>query len=135
MQERWFERVVRWARPLNAAEVDEPRVRHAGVHRRERPQFVPDRLDVGVVPLVAQAAGEFDENVGVVACAGRCIDGLAAALHAPFAVGDGSLRLAPGGRCRQDDVGEFGRLGEEYVLHDHVLEAFEDLDCVGGVGL
>ena len=46
------------ARPLDSAELLEPAVAHAAVHRAERPQLVPDLLERGMAPVVTEAPGQ-----------------------------------------------------------------------------
>ena len=82
------------ARPLDAAELLEPRVAHPRVHRRERAQLVPDVLGRGRAEVVAEAATELVDDLDVVAGLGRRVVRLAHALHAALARGDGPLDLA-----------------------------------------
>ena len=75
------------------------------------------------------------DDVGVRAGLARRVDGLADALHPPLGVGDRALVLAPVGGRGQHDVGHVGRRGAEDVLHDQVVEAFQQVPGVRGVGL
>ena len=99
------------ARPLDAAELLEPRVAHAGVHRRERTQLVPDVLRAsGCRGRRPSRRAELVDDLDVVARLARRVERLAHALHAPLARGDRAFRLGPAGAAGEDDVGELGRL-------------------------
>src|SRR5690606_41129387 len=63
------------------------------------------------------------------------VERLADALDAPLGAGDRALRLAPGGRRREDDVGELSRLRQENVLHDQEVQALQELQGVSHIGL
>ena len=135
MQERRLELVLGVARPLDAAELLQALVAHAGVVRRQRAQLVPDLLGGLVVPFVAEPRGEVDQDPRVVARLAGRVERLAAALHAPLAVRDRALRLGPAGRRGQDDVRHLRGRGEEDVLDDEVLEAADQLLDVMRVGV
>ena len=62
------------------------------------------------------------------------LDRLASELHHAIGVGDGADLLRPRGG-RQHDVGEIGRLGEEDVLHDDVIERGHRFARVIDVGI
>ncbi len=115
------------ARPRDAAQLLEPGVAHARVHRRERAQLVPDVLGARVVPVVPEPLGEAADDLDVVAGVPGRVERLAHALHPPLAVRDGALGLAPARGRRQDDVGHLGGAGQEDVLDDQVVEALEQL--------
>ena len=97
-----------------------------GVDRRQRPDLVPDPLGVGLAPVVAQPAGELEDDRQVVAGArraGRPPCGRAG--RAARELVTVPSRLGPGGARRQDDVGELGGPGQEQVLDDQEVEALE----------
>jgi hypothetical protein len=77
---------------------------------------------------------EGTQDLHVVACARRWLDGLPHALHAALAVGDRAVGLAPGGGGGQHDVGKLRGLGEEDVLHHEVVERAQHLLGVVLVG-
>ena len=137
VETRRAEALLVGARPLDAAELLELRVRHARVHRRQRAHLVPDVLAGRVVPIEAKALGQLREDPLVVHRLARRVERLAHALDAALGVRDGAVGLAPRGRARQDHVGELGRLRREDVLHDEEVEAAEQAaDAVRvGVGL
>ena len=113
------------ARPLDAAELLEPRVAHPCMHRRERAQLVPDVLGARRAELVAEAPSELVDDLDVVAGSPGGVVRLAHALHAALARGDGALDLAQRRRRREDDVGELRGAREEEVLDDEVVEPLE----------
>ena len=116
------------ARPLDAAELLEPAIAHAGVDGRQAADLVPDGLGFGLAPAGAHPVGELEDDRQVVARAGRRLDGLAHALDATLGVGDGALALGPRRGGRQDHVGELGGLRQEQVLDDEELETGQQLD-------
>ena len=122
------------AGPLQA-DLVQPPVAHARVHRRERPQLVPHLLGGRVAPVVAQPRGQLADDLDVVARLSRRVERAAHALDAPLAVRDGPFGLAPARRGGQHDVGELGGAGEEDVLHDEVVEPLEQVQRVHRVGL
>ena len=123
------------ARPLDATELLEARVRHARVHRRQRAQLVPDVLAGRVVPIEAKALGQLREDPLIVHGLARRVERLAHALDAALGVRDGAVGLAPRGRARQDHVGELGGLRREDVLHDEKVEAAEQAADAGRIGI
>ena len=123
------------ARPLDAAELLEPRVAHPGVDRRQATDLVPDGFGVGLAPAAAHPVGQVEDDRQVVAGALGRFDRLANALDAPLRVGDGPLRLGPGRGRRQDHVGQLGGLRQEQVLDDEEVEALEQVDRPLLVGL
>jgi hypothetical protein len=134
-----LEAVLVEARPLDPAQLVEAGVAHPGVHRREPADLVPHVLGglirLAVVPGVAELAGEVEDDLDVVAGLARRVERLAAQLHPAFGVGHRAVGLAPRRRAGQHDVGELGGLGEEEVLDDEVVEAFEGGQGVVAIGL
>ena len=109
-------------------ELLQPLVAHPGMHRREAPDLVPDRLGVGLAPRRAHPVREVEDDREVVAGARRAGSRRADALDAALGVGDGPLALGPGRGGRQDDVRELGGLGQEQVLHHEEVETLEEAD-------
>ena len=79
---------------------------------------------------MAEAAADVEDDLNVVAGVARRVQGLARALNAPLAVGDGAFALAPRGRAGQHHVGQLRRLGEEDVLHHEVVETLQEVHGV-----
>ena len=96
--------------------------------RRERAQLVPDVLRARAAEVVAEPARELVDDLDVVARLARRVERLAHALHAALARGHRSLGLAERRRGGQHDVGELRRLRQEEVLHDEMVEPFEQAD-------
>ena len=105
------------------------------VHRRERAQLVPRLLGARLPPVEAHALGDRADDPAVVARLAGRVERLAHALHAALGVRDGALGLAPRRARGEHDVGQLGGLGEQDVLHDHEIEAREQLARVLDVGL
>ena len=103
--------------------------------RREAADLVPDGLGVGLAPVGAHPVRQVEDDRQVVAGPDRRLDRLAHALDAPLRVGDGPLRLRPGGAGRQDHVGQFRGLRQEQVLDDQELQPRQQLDGASLVGL
>src|ERR1700694_5593155 len=78
-----------------------------------------------MTPIASQPKSEVADDVYVVTRTRWRFECAAHTLHPSLAVGDRALRLRPARRGRQDDVGELGRLRQEDVLHDEVLETAE----------
>src|SRR5579884_423663 len=93
------------AGPLNAAELFEARVAHAGVHGTEPAKLVPDAFCVGLAPVVTEAAGKLEENFRIIANAFGKRQSTADALHAAFAARDRAFAFAPSRRSGKNDVG------------------------------
>ena len=123
------------ARPLQPTELLQPLVRHAGMDRRQRSDLVPGVLGGLPAELLAHPSGELRDDPQVVAGLAGRVERLADALDPPLGVRDGALRLGPGRGRGQDDVGELGGRGQEEVLDDHELEAFEQPAGARLVGL
>ncbi len=106
----------------------EPLVVHAVVGRGDCGDLVEDLLDVLVGELfrVAHLCGEFTDDLPVFLRFTWRVLGFAPHLNTPLGAGLGAapFRIAGG---RQDDVGEFGGLGQEDILHDQELQALEGL--------
>ena len=113
------------ARPLEPAELIEPPVRHARVHRREPAAFIPDLLRGRPAPTAAQPLCQLADDVDVIPRARRRFKGAANPLHAAFAVGHRALGFSPTCGRGQDDVRQLRGLGEKDVLDDEVVEAAE----------
>ena len=97
------------ARPAQAAMFLETRVAHAGVHRRERPQFVPHRLGVGRAPVVPHRPRQVEDDGEVLARLAGRVQRAPAALHATLAGGDRALRLEGAGRRGEHHVAPWPR--------------------------
>ena len=101
------------------------RIRHAGVHGRERAQLVPDVLRTRAAEVDAEPAAERVDDLDVVAgLAGRVVR-LPHALDSALARRDCALYLAERRGRRQDDVGELRGAREKEILDDEVVEAGE----------
>src|SRR6266852_1199815 len=127
--------IERRAGPLDAAKLVDPRVGHAGVHRRKAPALVPYLLGGRLPPVAPEAPRDLADDLDVVTRPRRRLERASHALHATFAAGYRSLRLGPSGRRGQNDVCKLGGLCQEDVLHDQVLEAAEQADGSRLVGL
>ena len=136
VQERRARVVLVGARPLDAAELLQARVAHAGVHRAQRAQLVPRLLGVGLAPVVAQPAGELADDPAVVArarragrppCALRCTR-----RSLLVTVPSDSHHAAVGGKTTSAISAVFG---QEDVLDDHEVQPLEQLERALGVGL
>ena len=121
-------------RPTQAVERFETLVAHPGVPGRQLPHLVPHRLRV-IGPFVAKLARQADDDPEIVAGFGGRIDRLADALHAPLAVGDGAFRFERAGRRGKHDVGALRGLGQENVLDDQEVEAFDQFRRTMLIGL
>ena len=113
------------ARPVDPAELLEPRVAHPGVHRRQATQLVPHVLGRRTAEVDAETPAELVDDLDVVARLTGRIERLAHALDATLARRDGALPFAPRRRSRQDDVGHLRGLRPEDVLDDEVVEPLE----------
>ena len=134
MQKRRARIVLVFARPLNATERLEPFPAHAPVHRRQRAQLVPRLLRRRDAEVAAQPLRQLADDPDVVLRVARRVERLPAPLHPPLAVRHRAVRLDPARRRGQHHVGHQRRLGEEDVLHDEVLEPFEQLQRMKAVG-
>ena len=114
------------ARPLDAPKLVEPRVGHAGMHRRQRAQLVPDVFRARAAEVVAEATGELVDDLDVVARLAGRVERLADALHPPLAGRDRPLRLGPAGGAGEHDVGELRGPRQEEVLDDEMVEPGEE---------
>jgi hypothetical protein len=76
---------------------------------------------------MTQAAGELADDFDVIAGAFGGLERFADSLHPAFAASHGALGFAPSGGRWQDHVCHLGRLGQEDVLDDQVLEAGEQV--------
>ena len=102
----------------------EPLPGDAGDVRHRVPHLVEDLRHRLIVPVEAELTRHLLDDPEVLARVARRVDRLAAELDEPVGVGEGARLLRERAR-RQDDVGEVGRLGEEDVLHDEMLERRE----------
>ena len=82
-------------------------------------------------PVVAQPRRQLTDDLDVIARLAGRVERAADALHAPLAVRDRALRLAPARGRRQHDVRQLRRAREEDVLHDEVVEPLEQVQRVG----
>src|ERR1700687_2433831 len=123
------------AGPLDAAELVDALVGHAGVHGRKAAALVPHLLGGWGSPVGAETSSDFGDDLDVVACAGRRLERTTDALHSALAVGDGALRLSPAGGGGQHNVSELSGLRQEDVLDHEVIEPAEQSNRAGLVGL
>ena len=77
----------------------------------------------GLAPVVAEPAGELEEDPQVVARLARRLERLAHPLDPTLGVRDRALGLGPRGGGREDDIGDLGGRGQEDVLDDEQVEA------------
>jgi hypothetical protein len=96
--------------------------------------LVKHLADMAVVPGQAQAFADLLDDPEILSCVTRGLDGLATHLHQAIGVGEGAgfLRKSAG---RQDHIGQVRGLGQEDVLHHHVLQAGHGLAGMVGVGV
>ncbi len=130
---------VRGARPLHATAGPQQLIRHpAVVAGPARAALTPgfesgfgirprgQRLPIPVTEVHPTGVVEKDVEVGS-GLAGR-IDGLLRQVHGAIGVGERARLLAPAS-CREDDVGECGRLSREHVLrHEHIVPVEDRAD-------
>jgi len=98
-------------------------------------QLVPHVLRTRGAEVDAEPLAELVDDLDVVARLAGRVERLAHALHAPLGARDRALGLGPARRRGQHDVRELCGLREEDVLHDEMVEPFEQLDRMLLVGL
>src|SRR5204862_3779745 len=96
------------ARPLDAAELFEPGVAHARVHRREGAQLVPEILGARAAEIVSHSARELVDDRRILARLAGRVERRAGALHAPLARGHRPPGLAQRRGGGKDDAGARG---------------------------
>ena len=82
-----------------------------------------------VLPVESDAPGELDDQPEILSRVTGRFDRFASELHHAIRVGDRADLLRPR-RGWQHHVGEVGRLGEEDILHDEVIERGHRFACV-----
>ena len=121
--------------PLDATQLVEPRVSHAGVHRRQRTAFVPHLLRVRASPIATESPPQVAHDVDVVARTSRRLQRAADPLHTPFAVRHGAFRFGPPCGCRKHHMRQLRGLGEKDVLDHQVLKPAQQTHRARLVGL
>ena len=114
--------------PLQAAERLEARVGHArdGRGESERSSFHTSSAD-GWPQSCPMRSRELAHDPQLVARVAGRVHGLAHALHAALAVGDGALAFRPRRRRGKHDVRELRRLREKDLLHHEMIELLEQV--------
>jgi len=135
MKEGRSRMVVVGTGPLQPTEVIEPIVRHAGVHRGQDAEFVPDRFSIALRPVVAERIGEHRDDFVVILCLSWWIEGLADTLHAALGRCHSSIGFRPASCRREDDIGHRCGLCEEDVLDHEMVESFKEAYRSADVGL
>ena len=136
MQERAAGVALLGARPLDAALGLEALPRHAGVHWRERSEFLPEFLCGRPTPVGgAHALSQVGDDVDLLAGLSGRGHGGSGALDAALTVGDGAVGLGPTEGGREDHVGHLGGPGHEHVLDHHHVELPKQFTGMADVGL
>src|SRR5260370_740837 len=110
------------ARPLDPAQFFQAAIAHATVHGAQAAKLVPDAFRVRVAPIVAEAAGEIENDLDVIANSTRRRYGASYPLHATLARSDRAFALTPACGSGQNHVGQFSSLGVEKVLDQQKLK-------------